>query len=520
MVQMTQAQSQDNSLLERFEVEVASRVPHFEDGPGGPTLVNPTPLVDLTPSLIECAKQEYSIDLSDRPLTVLGKFESKIAGGSVKVRPAVEIVRDAIARGTLRRGQKIFEASSGNFGIALGQLSRLGLDPIALVSRRLQGGVIEELRRGNVKTIDLDVDICPAPGVKADVDTIAANAVAQKVRSDLAGLGLDPQIFDEARQEAAALVGRQDVIGLAKLLARIYDGFCPEQYDNELNVKAHEEVTGPEIDLQLAGRNSILGDFRVVCAFGTGGTAEGIGRYVHWRYGKKVVHVVFPLPGQDVAGIRTREKAVGLKFYDPDMYAGQHEVDFAQAGRLMRYFIGKGFDIGESSALTLYGIIQMANFSGGGNYVTIVADGASKYEQGSKSGTNSRDEVTLEEATSNLREYGTILWTHTAFVPSEEGVKLIAKSLGCKEGDVKVAGADEVANLISRGEVTKVLGEVLRESRGRVLLVCMAGGTSLRAAQALSQKGVSVQSLVGGMSNLSQKNGRQISTLVRPAALR
>ena len=38
---------------------------------------------------------------------------------------------------------------------------------------------------------------------------------------------------------------------------------------------------------------------------------------------KKAIHVVFPIPGQDVAGIRTKAKADGLKLYNPDAYAAQ-----------------------------------------------------------------------------------------------------------------------------------------------------------------------------------------------------
>jgi hypothetical protein len=50
------------------------------------------------------------------------------------------------------------------------------------------------------------------------------------------------------------------------------------------------------------------------------------------KYGKKAVHVVFPPAGQDVAGIRTKIKAEGLKLYNPDAYAAQHEIDF-RAGK-------------------------------------------------------------------------------------------------------------------------------------------------------------------------------------------
>ena len=59
------------------------------------------------------------------------------------------------------------------------------------------------------------------------------------------------------------------------------------------------------------------------------------------KYGKKAVHVVFPSAGQDVAGIRTKAKANGLKLYNPEAYAAEHEVDFGQAKHLLKFFVIK-----------------------------------------------------------------------------------------------------------------------------------------------------------------------------------
>src|SRR5207245_7844690 len=91
--------------------------------------------------------------------------------------------------------------------------------------------------------------------------------------------GLDTSVVDNARGDVEALLAQQDVIKLAKLLAKIYDGFCPEQYDNELNVRSHETTTAPEIDQQLKAHGHSLGDFRIITAFGTGGTSAGLAKY-------------------------------------------------------------------------------------------------------------------------------------------------------------------------------------------------------------------------------------------------
>lgn len=49
-----------------------------------------------------------------------------------------------------------------------------------------------------------------------------------------------------------------------------------------------------------------MSEFRIVCTFGTGSTSGGLSRYMMEKYGKKLVHVVFLLADQDVAGIRTK----------------------------------------------------------------------------------------------------------------------------------------------------------------------------------------------------------------------
>jgi cysteine synthase/rhodanese-related sulfurtransferase len=476
-------------------------------------------LEDLTAPLIECARVEYGLEIPAKSIRIFGKFDSKITGGSVKVRPAVEIVEDAIASGKLRTGQTVFEATSGNFGIALGMLEKIGINVVFLVSRKLQRGVLDELNRNSAKTVNLDIDICPAPGLALDQNLVIAKATASNVREQLADLGLDTTQFDKSRAEIESLLARQDVINLAKILAKVYGGFCPEQYDNELNVKSHEVVTAPEMDQQLKDRGLSLADFRVISAFGTGGTSSGISKYVQIRYGKKSVHIVFPLNNQDVAGIRTKDKALGLRFYDPALYAGQHEVDFEAARRVLRFFVGKGYDIGESSALALYACLQMINYGVGDKFVVMLADGIDKYRSTLGTVTQAPPplEVTLTEASSGVAGYGEVLWTHGMFVPKEDGIKLLASSLGCDEDKIKVARAADVQTLISTEKIPDNISNVLPKDNRKVLLVCMAGGTSLRVAQILAAKGIQGQSLTGGIMSLSESSKKQPSDLVQMA---
>ncbi len=306
---------------------------------------------------------------------------------------------------------------------------------------------------------------------------------------------------------------------MAKLLAKIYDSFCPEQYDNELNIEVHRTVTGAEVDQQLREQGQSLADFRIICTFGTGGTSGGLSRYLMEKYGKKSLHVVFPLGDQDVAGIRTKGKALGLKFYEPEQYGGQHEVDYEQAKRLLKFFVDKGHDMGESSALALYSVMQMANFGNEGKFVVIIADGIQKYRKNLETigKKQIRLEINLKEALSDIGSYNRVLWIHTMYTPQEKGIELIANSLGFDKSKIFVPKARDVERLLATQEIPKEIDTALGGADGKSLLVCMMGNTSLMAAQVLARKGIVAQSLTGGISALSQEKGKQISELVRMA---
>ena len=507
----------DSNLLEKFQQEIWSKVPHLDENQGD-KVVNATPLIDLTEDLKECAKNIYKLNLDDANLKVFGKFDSNLLTGSIKVRPAVHIIHDAILTGNLKSGQTIIEATSGNFGIALGLLSKLGLNVVALVSRKLQEGVFEELRNENIRIMDLDMDICPAPGMKGNQNLLAAKATAVNIRSQLSQLGYDPAIFDKESSEVESFLADQDIINLAKFLAKIYGFFCPEQYDNQLNIDVHRTVTAVEIDQQLHEVGNSLADFEVVCTFGTGGTSGGLSRYLSEKYEKKSVHIVFPPNNQDVAGIRTKANADGLTYYKPETYAGQHEIDFEQAKLLLKFFVDKGHDIGESSALALYAVLQMANSGDGGKFVVIVADGIEKYKKNLEemSKTN-QPRVSLQEAASNIDDYDKVIWIHTQYTPREEGIEVIAKSLGVDKSKISVPKARTVDQLLATQQIPEELSKELQGSKGKSLLVCMAGNTSLMAVKVLASKGIVTQSLNGGISELPEAKTKPIPELIKIA---
>lgn len=505
----------DKLLLEKFEHGIWNKIPHLEEG----RVVNATPLIDLTDDLKECAKSVYKFDIADLNLKVYGKFDADLVSGSIKVRPAIHIIHDAIKTGKLKSGQTIIEATSGNFGIALGQMSKLGLPVISLVSRKLQEGVFKELRNENIRIMDLDMDICPAPGMKdSDADALAAKATAANIRSQLTELGFDPTIYDNAISEVESLLAAQDIINLAKLLAKIYDCFCPEQYDNELNIDAHRTITAVEIDQQLRENGDSLEDFRIICAFGTGGTSGGLSKYMNEKYGKKSVHVVFPPTGQDVAGIRTKEKANGLKLYNPDAYEAEHEIDFEQAKYLLKFFVDKGHNIGESTALALYAILKMISMGEKGKFVVAVADGIEKYRKNLEViSKNQRIQVSLQDAASSVQEYDKIVWVHTQYTPKEEGIEIIAKSLGIDKGKISIPKASIIEKLLTTQEVPNELNKELEGTKGKSLLICMAGNTSLMATKVLASKGIVTESLNGGITNLPEGRSKNPAEYIQIA---
>ncbi|MHA7733970.1 pyridoxal-phosphate dependent enzyme [Nitrosopumilus sp. S6] len=511
---MSENQNYDPALLQKFEEEVWNKIPHRE----GDKIVNATPLVDLTADLKECAKSVYKLNLDDKDFKIYGKFDSELLSGSIKVRAASHIIHEAIKSGKCNGKRIVIEATSGNFGIALGLLSKLGVTVVALVSRKLQEGVFKELRNENIKIMDLDMDICPAPGMENKADEMAAKATAANIRSQLTEMGFDPQVFDKNLEEIEALLAKQDIINLARFLADIYNMFCPKQYDNELNIDIHNTVTAPEIDQQLHENGDSLEDYALFCSFGTGGTSGGLSKYMSEKYNKKAVHVVFPPPGQDVAGIRTKSKAEGLTLYNPELYT-EHEVDFENVKLLLKFMVEKGHDIGESSALELYAALEMAYKGEIKKGIVIVADGIEKYRKNFEQISQDKPpmKISVEDAAAVAEEYDNIIWVHTQYTPKEEGIEIIAKSLGVDKSKITVPKASTINNLLSTQQVPEELSKELQGSKGKSLLVCMAGNTSLMTAQVLASKGIVTQSLNGGITNLPEGRGKNPGEYIQVA---
>lgn len=189
---------------------------------------------------------------ADLPVPVLVKCEHLNPGGSVKDRLAVAIVDDAEARGLLRPGGTLIEATAGNTGLGL-----------ALVAA--------------VRGYSL---VCVMPE-KMSVDK----------RRALAAVGAEVVVTPNAPPD-----DERNFQNVARRLAEERGWFLTDQFCSPVNVRVHEETTGPEI-LEQAGR---VGWF--VAGVGTGGTITGVGRFLKRRDPRARVVLADPV-GSGLAGL-------------------------------------------------------------------------------------------------------------------------------------------------------------------------------------------------------------------------
>lgn len=163
------------------------------------------------------------------PVPVLVKCEHLNPGGSIKDRIALSIIEDAEARGVLRAGMTLIEATAGNTGVGL-----------ALVAAARGYGLV-----------------CVMP-----------EKMSSDKRTALAALGAQVIVTPNAPPSST-----DNFRNVARRMAEERGWFLTDQFNNPANVRAHEETTGAEILEQTGGR---VGAF--VAGAGTGGTLTGVGR--------------------------------------------------------------------------------------------------------------------------------------------------------------------------------------------------------------------------------------------------
>jgi cystathionine beta-synthase len=300
----------------------------------------PPPIVD---SILETVGNTPMVRLrhiaADCPATVLAKVESFNPGGSVKDRIAIAIVEEAEAKGLLKPGGAIVEATSGNTGMGLALVSAVkGYRAIFVMPDKVSKEKINLL-----KSFGAEVVITPT--------------------------ALPPD-SPESYYEVAKRLGRE-----------IPGAYLANQYYNPTNPEAHYRTTGPEIWKQTEGKI----DYFVV-ALGTGGTVSGTARYLKEKNPKIKVIGADPV-GSILRDFFYTKKMVPAKTYKvegigEDFIPGTMDftmideviaVNDAQSLNLARRLAREeGILAGGSSGTALFAALQVARQAKPGQVVVVI----------------------------------------------------------------------------------------------------------------------------------------------------
>ncbi len=266
------------------------------------------------------------------PVEIFVKAEWFNPGGSVKDRPALNMIREGERSGALRPGKVILDATSGNTGIAYAMIG---------ASRGYK------------------VKLCIPLNANRERKQILRAYGAETVLTD-PSLGSDGAI-----QEARKIYNQEPE-----------KYFYPDQYNNNANWKAHYETTGPEIIRQTSGELT-----HFVAGLGTSGTFMGTGRFLR-EFNPAIRLISFqPDAGfHGLEGLKHMATAIVPGIYDPSFADENVEVSTEEAQRLVRV-LGReeGLLVGISSGAALAACFQVAKRLTAGKIVTIFPDSGDKY---------------------------------------------------------------------------------------------------------------------------------------------
>lgn len=260
---------------------------------------------------------------------VLGKLEGNNPAGSVKDRPALSMILHAEARGTIKPGDTLIEATSGNTGIALAMAAAMRGYKMILVMPENQ--TVE--RRQTMKAFGAELVLTPVSGSMELARDIANRMVAE---------------------------GK---------------GIVLDQFANLDNPVAHYEGTGPEIWRDTAGQIT-----HFVSSMGTTGTIMGVSRYLKEQNPNIKIIGVQPKDGAQIPGIRKWPEAYLPSIYDKSrvdelVYVGQGEAE-AMTRRLAAE---EGIFAGISSGGAMCVALDIARNNPNATVVSIVCDRGDRY---------------------------------------------------------------------------------------------------------------------------------------------
>ncbi len=287
-----------------------------------------TDLVGNTP-LVEIRKVTNGLPTGVR---VLAKLEGFNPGGSVKDRPALRMIREAVAAGQLTPGRTIIDSTSGNTGIAIAMVGAALGYRVRLV---LPSNVSEE-RKGVIRFFGAEV-VYSDPLEGSD----GAIRLCRKI------VGEDPESY-----------------------------FKPDQYFNPMNSRAHYDTTGPEIYRQTEGCVT-----HFVAGIGTGGTVMGTGRFLKERDPRvRVIGVEPDAALHGLEGLKHMASSIVPGIYHEDeldlVVPASTEDAYEMVYRLSRE---EGVLVGQSSGAAMVAALRTARQLSHGTVVTVFPDFGSRY---------------------------------------------------------------------------------------------------------------------------------------------
>ena len=266
---------------------------------------------------------------SARGNVILGKLEGNNPAGSVKDRPAMAMIARAQARGDIKLGDTLIEATSGNTGIALAMAAAIkGYKMVLIMPDNLS---VE--RRQSMKAYGAELIL---------------------VTKD--------QGMEGARDLAEAMQAR----GQGKVL---------DQFSNDDNWAAHFDTTGPEIWADTDGRVS-----HFVSAMGTTGTITGVSRYLKEQ--NKAVQIIGAQPseGSSIPGIRKWPQEYLPKIYQHALVDNIEFVSQQDAEDMARRLaVEEGIFCGPSAAGACVIALRIAERVQNATIVFIVCDRGDRY---------------------------------------------------------------------------------------------------------------------------------------------
>jgi len=285
--------------------------------------VGNTPLVRLK----RIAGAEHGPDRRNN--LILAKLEGNNPAGSVKDRPALSMILRAEARGDIKPGDTLIEATSGNTGIALAMAAALRGYRMILVMPENQS--IE--RRQTMRAFGAEL-------------VLTARAGGMEIARDIA-----EKMRDEGR------------------------GIILDQFANPDNPLAHYQGTGPEIWRDTDGRVT-----HFVSSMGTTGTIMGVSRFLKEQNPAIQIVGCHPEEGSQIAGIRKWPEAYLPKIFERQRVDRIEEVSQAVAEDMTRRLAREeGVFAGVSSGGALAVALRLANELDNAVIVTIVCDRGDRY---------------------------------------------------------------------------------------------------------------------------------------------